>query len=62
MSFSAPTQVAFLISLILAIVGTFVAFPVVTAKAFWVASAGYVALMLGCLLKAVLAGQQHRAR
>ena len=56
MSLSVPTQVVFLISLILAIlavVGTFVALPVVTANAFWVATAGYVALMLGCLLKGV---------
>ena len=56
MSLSAPTQVVFIISLILAILaiaGLFVAIPVVTTNAFWVAIAGYVVLMLGCLLKGV---------
>ena len=56
MSLSAPTQVAFIMSLILAILaifGMFVAIPVVTANAFWVAIAGNTVLMLGCLLKGV---------
>ncbi|XSG81261.1 MAG: hypothetical protein ACPW61_09230 [Methyloligella sp. ZOD6] len=53
MNLSAPTQIVFFISLILAIlavVGVFVAIPFVSAYAFWVAVAAYVILALGNLL------------
>ncbi len=51
---SAPTQAVFLISLIIAIIaliGFFVAIPVVSAYAFWIAIIGYVVLALGCVMK-----------
>ncbi|ODA66903.1 hypothetical protein A7A08_02200 [Methyloligella halotolerans] len=53
MHLSAPTQIIFFISLILAIlavVGLFVVIPFITANAFWVAIAAYVILALGNLL------------
>lgn len=53
---SAPTQLIFLISLvlaILAIVGLFVSIPFVSVYAFWLAIAGYVVLAAGCVLKGV---------
>ncbi len=53
---SAPTQVVFLISLIIAIIaliGFFVAIPVVSAYAFWIAIIAYVVLALGCVMKGV---------
>ncbi|MBI4274292.1 MAG: hypothetical protein HY659_06305 [Rhizobiales bacterium] len=51
---NAPSQVIFLISLILAIVaviGVFVVIPFVTLYAFWIAIVAYVVLALGCVLK-----------
>jgi hypothetical protein len=54
MTLSAPTQVVFWISVILAIialVGFFVVVPYVTAYAFWIAIAAYVVLALGCLMR-----------
>ncbi len=56
MTLSAPTTIVFLISLVLAalaVIGTFVAIPVISANAFWVAVAGYVVLALGAVLKGV---------
>jgi len=54
MNLSAPTQAIFFISLILAVlavVGTFVAIPVVSANAFWVAVIAYVVLFVGNIAK-----------
>ena len=54
MNLNAPTQMIFLISLILAalaVIGNFVAIPFVTEYKFWVAIAGYVVLAAGCLMK-----------
>lgn len=51
---NAPSQVIFLVSLILAIVaviGVFVVIPFVTLYAFWIAIVAYVVLALGCVLK-----------
>jgi len=56
MRLNAPTQMVFLISLILAVlavVGHFVAIPYVTAYQFWIAVAGYVVLAAACVLKGV---------
>jgi hypothetical protein len=56
MNLSAPSQVIFLISLVLAIlavVGALVVIPYVTAYAFWIAIIAYVALAAGCLMKGV---------
>lgn len=54
MKLSAPSQVFFLISLILAalaVIGTFVVIPVISVHAFWVAIIGYAVLAIGCLMK-----------
>jgi hypothetical protein len=51
---SAPTQVVFLISLvlaILAILGLYVRIPFVSLYAFWVMTIAYIVLAVGCLLK-----------
>jgi hypothetical protein len=51
---SAPSQVVFLISLVLAIVavlGALVIIPVVTKYAFWIAILAYVVLALGNIMK-----------
>jgi hypothetical protein len=51
---SAPTQVVFLISVVLAVLallGLFVRIPFVSLYAFWVMTAAYVVLAIGCLLK-----------
>ncbi len=53
---NAPTQVMFLVSLVivlLAIIGLFVNIPVISMYAFWVAVLGYVVLAAGCVLKGV---------
>jgi hypothetical protein len=53
---SAPTQVVFLISLILAIialVGVFVVIPFVSLYAFWIAIIAYIVLALGCVMKGI---------
>jgi hypothetical protein len=53
MNLSAPTQVVFWISLVIAIIaliGFFVTIPFVTAYAFWIAIAAYVVLAAGCLM------------
>lgn len=51
---NAPTQLVFLISLVLAVLGVlaiFISIPIVSAYAFWFVVAGYVVLALGCILK-----------
>jgi len=56
MNLSAPTQVVFIISLILAVlalIGHFVNIPIVTQYQFWIAIAGYVVLAAGCMMKGV---------
>ena len=56
MKLNASTQVVFLISValaILAVVSTFVAIPVVSAYAFWVAIVAYLVLVAGNVLKGV---------
>jgi hypothetical protein len=56
MQLNAPTQVVFIISLILAVlalIGYFVAIPFLTAYAFWIAIIAYVVLAAGCLMKGV---------
>jgi hypothetical protein len=56
MRLSAPTQMVFLISLILAVlalVGHYVQIPYVTAYQFWVAIVAYVVLAAACVLKGV---------
>jgi hypothetical protein len=53
MNLSAPTQIVFIISVIIAIIaliGFFVAIPFVSAYAFWIAIAAYVVLAAGCLM------------
>jgi len=48
-----PTQSVFLIALalqVLAMVGYFVAIPIVSQYQFWLAVAGYVVLALGCIV------------
>ncbi|MCL2154220.1 MAG: hypothetical protein FWH53_01010 [Leptospirales bacterium] len=54
MRLSAPKQIVFLISLILAIIaviGYFVAIPFVSLYGWWILLAGYVLLALGVFLK-----------
>jgi hypothetical protein len=51
---SAPSQVVFLISLVLAIIailGALVIIPVITKYAFWIAILAYVVLAIGCIMK-----------
>lgn len=54
MNLSAPTKPVFMIALILgvlAIVGTFIAIPVVSANAFWMLVVAFVILAAGNLMK-----------
>ena len=54
MNLNAPTQVVFWIAVIiaiLAIIGTFVAIPVISQYAFWVAILAFVVLAGGTLMK-----------
>jgi len=56
MRLNAPTQMVFLISLILAVlalIGHFVLIPYVTAYQFWVAIVAYGVLAAACVLKNV---------
>lgn len=56
MTLSAPTQVIFIISLVLAVlavIGFFITIPFVTAYAFWIAIVAYIVLAAGCLMKGV---------
>ena len=54
MNLSAPTQLVFLFSVVLAIlavVATFIAIPTVSPNAFWVAIIAYLVLLAGNVLK-----------
>jgi hypothetical protein len=54
MNLSAPTQVVFLISLVIAIIGILAGLAIIPGlpiSAFWIVVVGYVVLALGCLLK-----------
>ena len=54
MNLSAPTNVVFVVSVILAVlavIGTFTPLPFISDNAFWVAIAGYVVLALGNILR-----------
>jgi hypothetical protein len=56
MNLSPPTTAVFIISLILAllaIIGTFVAIPLISANAFWVAIIAYVILAVGNVFRGV---------
>jgi hypothetical protein len=56
MNLNAPTQLVFIISLIiaaLALIGYFVNVPFVTQYQFWFAIVGYVVLAAGCVMKGV---------
>lgn len=57
MRLSAPTQVVFIVSVILvilALIGQFVpTVPFISVYKFWLAIAGYVVLASGCLMKGV---------
>ena len=53
---NAPTQIMFLLSLILALlalIGFFVNIPFVSLYAFWFVLGGYAVLAAGCVLKGV---------
>lgn len=54
MKTNAPTSLTLLISIILGglgIVGRFITIPFVTANLFWFLTAGFVLLVLGCILR-----------
>ncbi|MDP2734031.1 MAG: hypothetical protein Q8O63_13165 [Hoeflea sp.] len=54
MNLSAPTQVVFLISLVIAIVGILAGLAIIPSfpiSAFWIVVVGYAVLAAGCLLK-----------
>jgi hypothetical protein len=56
MNLSPPTTTVFVISLILAvlaIIGTFVAIPLISANAFWVAIIAYIILAVGNVFRGV---------
>ena len=56
MRLNAPTQVVFIVSLILAVlalIGYFIAIPFLTAYAFWLAIVAYLVLAAGCVMKGV---------
>jgi hypothetical protein len=56
MNLSPPTTAVFIISVVLAvlaIIGTFVAIPVISANAFWVAIIAYILLAVGNLFRGV---------
>ena len=56
MNLSPPTTAVFIISVVLAvlaIIGTFVAIPVISANALWVAIIAYIILAVGNLFRGV---------
>ena len=56
MTLSAPKQIVFIIAVVLAILavlGMFVAIPVVSANAFWTMTLAFIVLAAGNLLKGV---------
>jgi predicted membrane channel-forming protein YqfA (hemolysin III family) len=56
MKLSAPTMLVFLISLVLAVLGVLAGLgilAVIPVPAFWLVTAGYAVLAIGCLFKGV---------
>jgi len=54
MNLSAPTQVVFLISLVIAVIGVLAGLAIIPGlpiAAFWIIAVGYIVLAVGCLLK-----------
>lgn len=54
MNLSAPTNLVFIISLVIALVGLIAGLGVIPAlpiSAFWIVVVGYVVLAIGCLFK-----------
>jgi hypothetical protein len=54
MNLSAPTQVVFLISLVLAVIGVLAGLAIIPGlpiSAFWIVTIAYIVLAVGCLLK-----------
>lgn len=54
MNLSAPTQVVFLISLVLAVIGVLAGLAIIPGlpiSAFWIVTIAYIVLAAGCLLK-----------
>jgi len=54
MNLSAPTQIVFIITVIIAVIGLLMAFGVFSLgaiSAFWVMTVAYVVLAVACLLK-----------
>ena len=54
MKYNAPTQITFIIALVLAIVAVlsrFVAIPNVSVNAFWILLIAYVVLAIGCVFR-----------
>lgn len=54
MNLNAPTQAVFWIAVILvviAVIGSFVAIPFISAYAFWIAVVGFIVLAVGCVMK-----------
>jgi hypothetical protein len=51
---NAPSQLTFLIALVLAVLGVlaiFVSIPFVSGYAFWFVTVGFIVLALGCIMK-----------
>lgn len=56
MNLSAPTNIVFIISLVIAVLGILAGlgiFTVIPVSAFWLVTIGYVVLAAGCLLKGI---------
>ena len=54
MKYNAPTQITYIIALVLAIVAVlsrFVAIPNVSVNAFWILLIAYVVLAIGCVFR-----------
>jgi hypothetical protein len=54
MTLNAPTQILFIISVVIAVIaliGVFVTIPFVSAYAFWLMTAAFVILAAACLFK-----------
>jgi hypothetical protein len=54
MTLNAPTQILFIISVVVAIIaliGYFVSIPFVSAYAFWLMTAAFVVLAVACVMK-----------
>lgn len=56
MNLSAPTNIVFIISLVIAVLGILAGtgvFSIIPISAFWLVTIGYAVLAAGCLLKGV---------